>query len=192
MFIGSKRSSETTMERAEARLATLRAPNAVAASHTPSIQHKPGLRVAARGRWLTAVALLFVLCVAALAVAKGAEVGPFEGQAAPHRESGSGRLVVPVSAGDTLLRVSINPAVDKPGAWFWCLDSDRGLRFDQRHCAAAGVRDPATGDITIDAVLHLDPVTVTGAMFFVQMYCRDACSWQASTAPGASSAAAGG
>jgi hypothetical protein len=96
---------------------------------------------------------------------------------------GSGRLALPVTAGDLRVRVEVEPAARGEGAWFWCLDSERGLPPQQHICAAAGPGDPASGAVTSGGVVHVAAAQADADSFFVQMYCPGGCRWRALVAP---------
>jgi hypothetical protein len=98
---------------------------------------------------------------------------PFSASAA-----GSDRMVVPVTAGDNILRVGVNPTVAGSADWFWCLESDRPLTPEQHVCRSAGTLDPASGYVQSGGGTHVDAALATGASFFVQMYCPTGCRWQ--------------
>jgi hypothetical protein len=97
--------------------------------------------------------------------------------------TGSGRLAVPMTAGDLRLRVDVEPAARGKSAWFWCLDSDRGLPPEQHICAAAGPGDPASGAVTSGGVVHVAAAQAGADSFFVQMYCPGGCRWRALVSP---------
>ena len=117
------------------------------------------------------------------------------GQASPRRSdvsspvtateaSGSGRMPVAVTPGDVTVRVRVNAAAGGPYAWFWCLESSFGLPPQQHLCRNSDASDPGGGARVTGGVVQLDAASVQGAGFFVQMYCRDACDWQAEVDPG--------
>jgi len=92
--------------------------------------------------------------------------------------SGSDRMAVPVTAGDNILRVGVNPTVAGSGDWFWCLESTRALTPGQHVCRSAGVLDPASGYVQSGGGMHIDAALARGATFFVQMYCPTGCQWR--------------
>jgi len=93
---------------------------------------------------------------------------------------GSGRLIVPMSAGDSVVRVAVEPATQAGDGWFWCFESDRGLPPEQHYCSSTGVRDLATGYLTSNGVVHVDSGSLAeGTTFYVQLYCPDDCRWRA-------------
>ena len=95
----------------------------------------------------------------------------------------SGRLTVPVTAGDLRLRVEVDPVARGEGAWFWCLDSDRGLPPEEHLCGAAAPGDPASGAVASGGVVHVAASQAGADRFFVQMYCPEGCRWRALVSP---------
>jgi hypothetical protein len=118
---------------------------------------------------------------------RGGSAAPLRSEISPSltatKASGSGRVPVAVTPGELTVRVSVN-AAGGTGAWFWCLESSFSLPWEQHLCRSAGVSDQASGAIVSAGVVHLDAASVRGADFFVQMYCRYACDWQAEVDPG--------
>jgi hypothetical protein len=131
------------------------------------------------------VVVLAVFGIASYVIDTGGHASPFPLAVKPSlaaRNVGSGRMAVAVAPGDVMVRVSVNAAAGGPSAWFWCLESSLGLPWQQHLCRNSGVSDPATVARVSDGVVHLD-ATSQDAVFFVQMYCRDACDWQAEVLP---------
>jgi len=97
---------------------------------------------------------------------------------------GSGRLIVPMSAGDSVVRVAVEPATQAEDGWFWCFESDRDLPPEQHLCSNTGARDLTTGYLTSEGVVNIDSNSLAeGTTFFVQLYCPDDCRWRAEILP---------
>ena len=182
MRLGTKRPAHASPNVTEARLLTLLGAG-IAAAPAPAVRRATPERGAALRSVGRSAVVVAALGVVAFVTMRDGRVHPRPVDAVIQRESGSGRLVLPIVAGDTLLRVVLNPATDDPGAWFWCFDSEAGLPPLSRYCASSGTRDPVTGDISVAAKLHFDASLVTGTTFFVQTYCKDACRWEALASP---------
>jgi len=192
---------------AEARLLSLRLPAASSAvvlegdvgwfcqtASYPSAPSQPMARPERRRRsyggllfWLSMLALF---AVGNFVIDRGGSTEPFRRLApAPFsaQAAGSGRLTLHMAAGDSLVRVAIEPATSTADGWFWCFESDRGLPPEQHFCSKTGVRDPATGALASDGVVHVDRDSLaTGTTFYVQLYCPDDCRWRADVLPPAS------
>ena len=165
----------------EARLLMLRPCASVVAlpARHGGAQPRPASRTARSIRTYASVVFwLFVLTVFGI----GSYVIDQGGHATPRSEtlspfaSGSGRLPVTVTPGDVTVRVAVSAGA---GPWFWCLESSRGLPPEQHLCRDSGATGSAVEPIVTDNVVHLDAASVRGATFYVQMYCRESCDWQA-------------
>jgi hypothetical protein len=116
----------------------------------------------------------------------GGAASPMPTASAPFSASavGSGRLIVPIGAGDSIVRVAVEPATQAEDGWFWCFESDRGLPPEQHYCSNTGARDLTTGYLTSEGVVHIDSNSLAeGTTFFVQLYCPDGCRWRAEILP---------
>jgi hypothetical protein len=188
MNTGSKRYGMATLNRIEARILSLNE----GAPTGNQVWSEPKRRFIQAVRPFPMVITCLALLIALVAPSDHERsILSLEPEQLPW-ESGSGRVAVQVTSGDTLLRVSIHSSLTPAGPWFWCFDSDRGLRLDQRYCASDGVHNPKTGDVTTTTVLHLEPGAVTGAKFFVQTFCPNPCTWRASATPASPAVTAAG
>ena len=134
--------------------------------------------------WVT---VLTLYAVAYYVIDRGggaASLGPTASAPFSASAVGSGRLIVPMSAGDSVVRVAVEPATQAGDGWFWCFESDRGLPPEQHYCSSTGVRDLTTGYLTSNGVVHVDSGSLAeGTTFYVQLYCTDDCRWRAEVLP---------
>jgi len=126
------------------------------------------------------IALLLVvpvaLVVASAVIDQGRPAASRQPSASDLVSSGTGRVPVTVAPGDVTVRVTVRSAAVP---WFWCLESSHGLPPEQHLCGNSGTTTAAGEPVVTAGVVHLEAASVQGADFFVQMYCRDACDWQA-------------
>jgi hypothetical protein len=182
---------------AEARLLALRLPAAIPvdggagqfaqAATRSSVSTQPTPRARRRRRSYVGlvfwVAVLTLYAVGYYVIDRGGRAAPLGPTAsAPFSASavGSGRLIVPMSAGDSVVRVAVESATPAEEGWFWCFESSPGLPAAQHYCSSTGVRDPTTGYLTSNGVVHVDSGSLArGTTFYVQLYCPDDCRWKA-------------
>jgi hypothetical protein len=76
------------------------------------------------------------------------------------------------------LQVSLD-AGTVTGTWFWCFESSFGLSWEEHYCgSAAGVLNAQAGSLVTEGVVRIDPAWPADAVYYIQMYCESACTWQ--------------
>lgn len=90
---------------------------------------------------------------------------------------GSGRLVIPASAPQVSLRVSLDAAT-VTGTWFWCFESSFGLSWQEHYCSATAIVDEQMDELLTQGNVRIDPAWPADAVYFIQMYCESECAWQ--------------